>query len=1143
MRKLACIAALICLCLGISAVAQTQFGTINGRAADTTGAVISQAKVTLTNAATNVKREAETNSDGLFTLANVTAGNYEIAIEKQGFRKTVQKITVEVAQRLTLEFSMQVGAVQDVVTVSEESAPINTSTGEVSHTVTEKEIIQLPLITRNPYALVGLTPGAADTGAVTGDMRGLGLAVAGQRTSSVNFMLDGGENNENFGAGVGQTVPLDAVQEFRVQTNNMTAEFGRNAVVTNVITKSGTNSIHGSAYEFYRGAALSSTPFDDNANGLPKSNFVRNLFGGSVGGPIIKDKTFFFGSFEGLRIRSSSTSPFFVPTQDFFNASSASTKNFINAFGGLPQANDPGVFLTAQQIVEGIEGADSYAASPLFNANTGAIIPGSTVLFRRTNLSAPIDAGAGDPSNNWLFTGRIDHRFTENTSLLGRYAFQDNDIFAGTNSLSPYQGFNTGQVARNQNINLTLTHTFSPRLFSESRVTYNRLFNLQPLGDAPATSPCWQYDLFNRTPSGDIITFPGYVPDVCAFAGIPFGGPQNVYQFYNGVTLSKGRHTVKAGGQYLHLRDNRTFGAYENAYFDTFSMQGMLNGDVDLIISAIDPNKKVPGQIYNTATDGSFRFPSFTRHFRYNEFAFYGEDSIKITPRFTLTAGLRWEYFGVLHSPENERSLDANLYLNEVGGNASNKSIFEQVRDARFRVTDQFYRPDYTDFSPRIGIAWDIFGNGRTVFRGGYGLFYDRNFGNAVFNAIQNPPSYATITLFPSPALPVMPNQFDTLNAGGAALTISSSARMLDNDLRTAYSAQFNATLEHDFGKGVVASLSYLGANGIKLYSLNNLNQFGSCLLLQRIDPTFPCNPVGNNSSRLNQTGLTGMNRRGNEGLSRYNGMTAEVRTRLLGATGLFLKGNYTWSHSIDNSSSFFGDSPLESNFGFGFRDPYNPALDRASSTNDIRHRGTIASVWEIPFTKGLNGVAGQVFHGWSLTGVLQAQTGGAFTVYDGAGSRCVASATNFCHPVLTGAVPARTATEDPDIPNTFNLYSGLQNTFTSLIDFCGGDLACTARIANLQPQLLSPRNLFRTPGYWTFDLGLYKSFKLPREGTNLQFRSEFFNFFNHSNLFVNPGTNQFTGTAASVVTGNRGLPPGGGKERRNIQLALRLTF
>ena len=208
----------------------------------------------------------------------------------------------------------------------------------------------------------------------------------------------------------------------------------------------------------------------------------------------------------------------------------------------------------------------------------------------------------------------------------------------------------------------------------------------------------------------------------------------------------------------------------------------MINGGVDLIRAAIDPNNKVPGDIYNTAINGPFRFPSFTRHFRYNELAFYGEDSIKLTPRFTLTAGLRWEYFGVLHSPENERFLDANLYLNEVGGDASNKTIFEQVRDARFRQTDQFYRPDYNDFSPRIGFAWDIFGNGRTVFRGGYGLFYERNFGNAVFNAIQNPPNYAVVNLTPPPALPIMPNQFDTIIAAGGSTPITSSARMLDNE-------------------------------------------------------------------------------------------------------------------------------------------------------------------------------------------------------------------------------------------------------------------------------------------------------------------------------------------------------------------------
>src|SRR5215510_15189480 len=512
MRKLAYKAALLCLCLGIIAVAQTQFGVVTGRVSDINGALISRAKVTLTNTATNVKQETETTPDGLFILVNVGAGNYEIAVENQGFRKTVQKITVEVAQRFNLDFLMQVGAVKDVVTLSEETALINTTTGAVSRAVTEKEIIQLPLITRNPYDLVGLAPGAINTGVVTGDTRGLGLAIAGQRTSSINFTLDGGANNDTFNANVGQTVPLDAVQEFRVQTNNTTAEFGRNAIGVNAITKSGTNGIHGSAYSFYRGAALSAAPFDDNANGLLKSNFVRNQFGGSVGGPVIKDKTFYFNSVEGVRIRSSSTRPFFVPTQDFLNAASASTNNFIRAFGGLPQANDPNNFITARQIVEVFEGRGPYEANPLLNAITNDVIPANARLFQRANLRASIDAGAGSPQNAWLYTGRIDHRFNDKTGLMGRYSFQNNDLFSGTNSLSPYQGFNTGQINRNQNVNLTVTHAFSPRLFAESGVVYNRFLNLQPLGDAPATSPCWQYAFFNSLPTGPIV-FPGYAPD------------------------------------------------------------------------------------------------------------------------------------------------------------------------------------------------------------------------------------------------------------------------------------------------------------------------------------------------------------------------------------------------------------------------------------------------------------------------------------------------------------------------------------------------------------------------------------------------------------------------------------------------------
>jgi outer membrane receptor protein involved in Fe transport len=1149
-----------------SVAAQSQFGTISGRVTDATGAVVPQAKVNITNIATNTKDTAESNDEGIFVLANLPTGTYEITVEKTGFKKLSSKVTLAIAQRLDLDFKLELGQITEVITVTEAALVINTVSGELATEITGRDLENLPLLTRNPYNLVALAAGASDTGSVTGDTRGLGIAVFGARTSSVNFMLDGGENNDTFVAGLGQTVPLDAVQEMKVQTNSTTAEFGRNMIVTNVVTKGGTNDFHGSAYEYYRGAALSSSTFDDNANGTPKANFVRNQFGGSAGGAIIKDKLFYFGSIEGQRVRSAASARFFVPTAAFMAASSANTTGFINAFGGAPASNCSDQAITAQQIVEDVEGGGpgSYAGAPLLDSNTLAPIPAATQLFCRTTLSQPTDSGGGDPQNTWLATGRIDWRVSDKTTFFGRYAFSYSKFFDGSVSFSPFEGFNTGQVNKNQNLNLTLTHSFSPRLFNETRAIYNRIFNLQPLGSAAATTPCWQYDFFSNSPTGDLIVFPGYVPDVCSFAGIPFGGPQNIYQTFSGFTYSLGKHTVKWGGQFLHMRDNRSFGAYENAYFDSFSMQNMLDGVVDFIFAAVDPRGKTVGDTYDPAAppvgDGPYQFPSFTRHFHYNELAFYVEDSWRVTPRVTLTAGLRWEYFGVLHSPENERFLDANLYLDAVGSVpplTGTKSVYESVRDARFRRTNQFYRPDYADFAPRIGLAWDVFGDGRTVARAGYGIYYDRNFGNAVFNAIQNPPNYAVVSLGVS--APIDPNQFNTLASAGAT-TISSSARMLNNDMVTAYAQQWNATIEHDIlGKGVLVSLSYIGTKGDKLYSLNNLNQRGSCLLLVSVVPGSPCDPVAvaGNASRINQTGLTGMNRRGNEGMSRYHGMALEVKTRRLANTGLSIKSNYTWSHSLDNVSSFFADSTFEGLFGFGFRDPYNPALDMASSSNDIRHRGTISGVWEVPFGKDQAGFARQALYGWTLSGIFTAQTGGTFSVYDGSpASQCALSGTNFCFPILTGSsVPGITDTPVTGSPNQFVLYN-LGSFYQTQADYCAANslnsplgpltgTGCTAVIANLRADLTSPRNLFRTPGIWNVDAGVYKDFFLPWEGHKLQLRAEFFNLFNHSNLYADAGTNVFVGGGADTVTAKRGVIPTypNTYERRNIQVALRYTW
>ena len=1160
-------AVLLLSCFAGGAAAQTQYGTVSGRILDASGAAIPEAKITLIDAAKNAKQESKTGNDGLYVFANVAAGSYSIAVEKQGFKKADARFTVGVAERRSLDLTLEIGQVTETVTVTESTVEVNTTSGDLSRVITQQEVAGLPLLTLNPYNLVGLAAGAVETSRVLGNSRGStngiageggGVSLNGGRTSSISYLLDGSDNNNVFVTGPGQTVPLDAVQELKVQTNNMSSEFGRNPGVTNAVTKSGTNSLHGSAYEYYRGAALSTTPFDNNAKGIPKAAFVRNQFGASAGGPIWKDKTFFFGSFEGLRVRSSSGTNFFVPTTNFTSNATAAATNFVTAFGGLPKS-DPNNCLTAATLWDDVEGnraangASTYnlPGNGFTNANTSALIPGSSNIFCRATVFGPTDAGGGLAQNTWLATGRIDHHFTQNTSLFGRYAFARQDNPPGANSLSPYQGFNTALTNRSQNVNLTLTHTFNARLFSESRVSYNRFDQEQPLGAAAKTTPCWNYANSFNTPTGEQIVFPGYIPNVCNAASLPSGGPQNVYQVYDGFTMSRGRHTIKFGGSYVHIRDNHTFGALSNALERTNSLQGFLNGTIDLIQVAIDPKGKVPGDVYSIATDGPFVQPGFTRHYQYHEFGFYGEDSFKITSRLTTTVGLRWEYFGVPHSPQAERQLDANFYFNSVGAVAPN--IYQAIRDGRFRRTNNFYQQDWHDWGPRVGFAYDVFGKGGTVVRGGYGIFYDRNFGNATFNAIQNPPNYAVITLSGAGFATIDPNQFNTLGGiGGASLNIRSSGRMLDSKLRTAYSEQWNLTLEHDvLRKGIIASVSYVGTNGYQLYSLNNLNPIGSCLRAPA-GTLATCVPdsvaSGARLSRLNQSGVTGINRRGNEGFSRYNGLSFEVRTRPISGTGLTLSGNYTYAHSIDNESSFFSaDSGFDGAFGtFGFRDPFNPGLDKASSSNDIRHHMTLSWNWQIPVGKNMSGWKGQVLGGWELNGIYFAQTGGAFTVYDGSqNSTCNRfDVTNFCYPVLNGTIPKMTDTPNGTNQNSFVLYnigSALQNQDA----FCASNvnpLACTAQLNNLQPGKLSPRNLFRTPGIWNIDTGILKNFKLPWEGKKLQFRAEFFNLFNHSNLYAAAGTNQVTG-ATSQVLAVRGVTNDGHLERRNIQIALRLAF
>lgn len=1130
---------LLLFCAGML-LAQTQLGTITGRVVDKTGAVVVDATVTLTDTATRTSRQATTSQEGTFTFAAVVPSTYQLSVRKEGFSSVQKSFPVTPADRLTEDFALEVGGTQTEVTVEANTVQVNTSTGEVSHSITPTELQNMPLLTKNPYALIGLAAGATDVGSANGDTRGQGFAVNGQRTSSLNFLLDGASNNESFVTGPAALVPNDSVQEFKVQSNNMTAEFGRNSAVTNVVTKSGTNAFHGSASEYYRGAAITSNTVQNNANGIGKPNFVRNDFTFTGGGPIIKDKTFFYGALEGVRVRSSGNNFWWVPTQQFLDNAAPNMVQYLQA-GGLPTPNTDAVIT-----------ADTFMAAngitQLLNANTGDPIAGDTPLFGRVVTSAPVDAGGGTAQNTWNAIGKLDHRFSDNTQLSFRYAFTDNKFPTGFND-SPYPDFRTPNFFTSANYAATLTHAFSSRMVSENRLMFSRTEPETPNGKGSPLIPCIQFGNSNATPDGNAIVFPGYLPSICNFASVRSGGPQNTIAAGTGFTLSHGNHTFKWGGSFSHLRDNHTFAAFENGNGLIADPQNLLNGLVDSNFSvAVDPKGKVPGDLYDPAVDGPFQAPNFTRHYRYNEFAFYGEDSFRLTHRLTLTLGMRWEYFGVLHSPEGERSLDANFLLDAVGQPKSqnpSKTIYEQIRDGRFQRTNNLFNQDWNNFGPRVGFAWDVFGNGSTAVRGGYGMFYDKNFGNSLFNVIQNPPNYNVAALSGFDPAPVDVNEYVLLTniVGPGAAPMGGSARMLQRDMVTAYSQQWNVGVEHDIlHKGLIASVTYVGTKGDKLYALNNLNQRGSCILApEGALPT--CDPAAGRTGRLNQTGVTGLNRRGNEGFSRYNSMRAGLKTRAI--HGLTIDTSYTLAHWKDNVSSFFGDSTFDGNFGFGFRDPFNPKLDYADSSNDIRHRYVLAYSWDIPIGSQMTGIGKQLVAGWTLSGVYSAQTGGAFSVYDASSgdSQCSLSGTNYCYPL---DAPTPKAHLVPSGPNSFNYYdlSGYQ----SQSSFCDGDLACTAELYLLTPNLLAKRNALRLPGIWNFDAALAKKFSVG-ERLGLEFHLEALNVFNHSNLYGNPATNDIVNGFFQVTRGvlpvAAGTSPAQGTvvERRALQLGAKITF
>lgn len=1108
---------------GVIVFGQSETGQVSGSVIDASGAVIPKAKVTLKLANTEVIRETSTNQEGLYVFPNVQPAAYVVQAEVAGFGTQQVRTTVAVGSRSTINFKMEVGKVGEAVTVTESTTQVNVETQTLQSVINTRQVTEMPSLTRNPYAFV------ITSGNVQGDApesaRGVGVAINGLRSASTGILLDGVYNTNDFDVSVGQSVPLDSVQEYSVLTSNFTAEYGRaSGGVVNLVVKGGSNEFHGSAYWFNRVSKLASSSFENNANGIAKPVFTRNQPGYSIGGPIAKNKLFFFHSGEWIRVRSADTTFAYIPTDQMLAASANATKQYYQQFAKRR---------SSLQVLDTLTRAD-LTGRAICGPTCSAVAAG-TPMLDRVVYSVPSDAGGGTPQNTFFQVSRIDWNKSEKTQIYGRYGLQNNNFLEGSNASSPYSGYDTGSTQKNHALMASATHTFSPSLISQSKFSFNRFNNSQPLGASAETPTLYFGNNAVGRIAGIAIAGPGYLP-FSPGNGIPFGGPQNSYQLYEDMSLIKGRHQFRFGGVYNRLEDNRVFGAYQNPTQSLGtnvinSFEGFLRGEIRQFQAAIDPQGKYPCGATATpecTVSLPVKQPNFGRNNRYNEWAMYAQDTWRVNNRLTLNLGLRYEFFGTQHN--TDQNLDSNYYP------SSNSNEFLSIREGSVLLTKdspigKLWAVDKNNFAPRVGFAWDPTGDRKFSIRGGYGLAYERNFGNVTFNVIQNPPNYAVIALISGIDIAQMP--IFTSVAGPLAGSTGTKAlpavslRAVSPDIRNAYAHTWSTSIERQWGSKLITALEYSGSKGVDLYTLENSNMAGAGAVFLG----DKCTP-GNCGVRLKTTQYSNINRRAGKGFSNYNGLNFRTEIQDLNGSGLTMRLNYTYSHAIDNLSDVFSGS--SNSFNLGLLDPFNPGLDKGNASFDARHRVVVAGLWDIPVFKTGRGLGRQILGGWTFAPIFLASTGNPFTLYDSTNAQFWASA----RAMFDGPV-ARKGTLGPSTstPNNFSwmnlanakINSDWVNPITGNSEF--GPF----------PSNMTGRNAFVGPGTYNLDLGLNKTFQLT-ERIKAQFRTEMYNSLNHSNLYVNTGDVDLSAT--SLISANRGracatCTPG----RRNVQLALKFTF
>jgi Carboxypeptidase regulatory-like domain/TonB dependent receptor-like, beta-barrel len=862
-------------------------GTIGGVVQDASGGVLPGAAVTVTNTGTALARATVSGADGRYVIPALPPGTYELRAEMVAFKPHVTRgVELAVNETLTLNVTLQLGDMTTTTWVVGSTPLVNTSSSELSYLVGQDAIERLPLNGRNYTDLALLQPGVIayphrDGGSVVA--HGLGVSVNGQDPRSNVYLLDGTLQNDftngPAGSAAGTALGMDGVREFRVEVNAYSAEFGRNSGgQINVLTKSGTNRFDGSAFEYHRNDALDAKNYFDTRE---KPDFHRNQFGGTIGGPIQRNRLFFFVSYEALIERLGRTVSTVVPDD--------------NARLGILPTGTVGVNAAV---------APFLAEFPRAN---GPLLGQGLAVY---------DFPFGQTLDQHFIQGRIDANAGPSRQIFGRYTLDDTNQFLPTD----YPQFPREFLSRNQFFTGEYRKVISSRTLNTTRIGFSRTRIGQNV-EANTSQPLPAF-VPGRATTGDI--------DI---GGLKRFGPQssadlrlvqNVFSVQDDVVRTRGLHLIKAGALVEHYQDN------------------MVNPTFSLGIYAF-PNlsaflRNVPNNFVGLTPEAEF-----DRYWRFTLFGFYAQDEVRVSRRLTLNGGLRYEF----------TTLPADRYGRD--------SALPDLKAPKETVGPLYENPTYTNVSPRGGFAWDVSGDGRTAVRGGYGLYFNTNNHQNLIVTVTNPP------FTPRPVIvnPTFPNP--PFERAGAI-----SIRPVQFDLENPRVHVYNANVQREVWGHTAVIVGYAGSRGMHLLRSNDVN---TALPVIQADGT-PFIPAG--TPRQN-TAFSTIELKSSDGDSWYNALILDVRRRW--SHGLSAQSSYTFSKSEDTTqaSTFFSDA---TNGTTSAMPELIADYNKGRSDFDVRHNWVMNVSWDLPFAKGLTGVAGAVLDGWNLSGIWTMRSGQPLTVF-----------------------------------------------------------------------------------------------------------------------------------------------------------------